>query len=80
MTSKELELVIKYFYNKDQFLKNDIVTYSDRYRLRNCDQVDHLESIIAITRFEAFTEFRNELSHLLKISPYDNIGNADKKL
>lgn len=40
-------------------------------RLRKCDEVDHLESIIAITRQKMFNEVMLEISQILELGPYD---------
>lgn len=65
MRQKEIEMLLKYYISKEERLHMDIVDYSDRYRLRECDQVDHLESIIAITRYQAFKEFFSEIMDIL---------------
>ena len=65
MRKREIELLFKYYVEKEARLHMDVIDYEDRYRLRSCDQVDHLESIIAITRYEAFREFFNEMLHIL---------------
>lgn len=65
MRQREIELLLQYYINKEERLHMDIIDYSDRYRLRNCDQVDHLESIIAITRYQAFKEFFSEIMEIL---------------
>lgn len=79
MKQSEKDILIKYFYHKEQFLENDIVGYGNKYLLRDCDQVDHLESIIAITRKQAFIEFKNDVERLLKLPPYDTMGKDLKK-
>lgn len=70
MKQRELEKLLNYYVNKEVRLHCDIVDYADRYRLRDCDQVDHLESIIAITRYQAFIEYSKEISRLLEIEPF----------
>lgn len=50
MKQKEKELIYQYWHLKDLRLSDDVATYEDRYKIRKCDEVDHLESIIAITR------------------------------
>lgn len=65
MRQKEIELLLRYYISKEERLHMDIVDYADRYRLRECDQVDHLESIIAITRYQAFKEFFSEIMDIL---------------
>lgn len=72
MKTKEKEILYNYIYHKDLRLTDDIVTYENRYRVRECDEVDHLESIIAITRKKAFDEFTLEIFKLLNIGPYES--------
>lgn len=71
MRQKEIELLLRYYIHKEERLRMDITDYEDRYHLRKCDQVDHLESIIAITRYQAFQEFCNEIFRLLNLSNSD---------
>lgn len=66
MTQNEIELLLRYYNAKSDRLHLDILDYADRYRLRDCDQIDHLESIIAITRYETFNEVFHEILRLLK--------------
>lgn len=68
MKNKEIEKLLNYYIQKEARLYCDIIDYADRYRLRDCDQLDHLESIIAITRYQAFLEYSNEVSRLLEIN------------
>lgn len=72
MKQKELEKLYAYYLSKYDRLHTDVVDYTDRYRIRDCDQLDHLESIIAITRLQAFEEFALEVSRLLEIGVFDN--------
>lgn len=65
MRQKDIDLLYNYYVQKEARLHMDVIDYEDRYRLRSCDQIDHLESIIAITRYEAFKEYFNEIIHLL---------------
>lgn len=71
MKQKEKDDFYSYWYHKDLRLTDDVVTYENRYRLRKCDEVDHLESIIAITRLKMFDEVMLELSRILELGPYD---------
>lgn len=71
MKRSEKELIYQYWYLKDLRLSDDVVTYEDRYRLRKCDEVDHLESIIAITRQKMFNEVMLEIFQILELGPYD---------
>lgn len=75
MREKEIELLMQYYLNKDVRLQDDIVTYENRYRIRECDEVDHLESIISIVRQKMFNETMLEVFRLLKIGPYDQNKN-----
>ena len=71
MRQKEKDDLLAYWYHKDLRLSDDVVTYEDRYRLRKCDEVDHLESIIAITRQKMFNEVMFEIFQILELGPYD---------
>ncbi len=71
MNKSEREKIYQYWYRKDLRLSDDVVTYEDRYRLRKCDEVDHLESIIAITRQKMFNEVMLEIFQILDLGPYD---------
>lgn len=71
MNKSEREKIYQYWYRKDLWLSDDVVTYEDRYRLRKCDEVDHLESIIAITRQKMFNEVMLEIFQILELGPYD---------
>lgn len=71
MKQKEKDDLFSYSYHKDLRLSDDVVTYEDRYRLRKCDEVDHLESIIAITRQKMFNEVMLEIFQILELGPYD---------
>lgn len=83
MKQREIENLLNYYIQKEARLHCDIIDYSDRYRLRDCDQVDHLESIIAITRYQAFLEYSKEISRLLEINAFPSRkrpegGNLDR--
>ena len=71
MNKSEREKVLQYWYLKDLRLTDDVVTYEDRFRVRKCDEVDHLESIIAITRQKMFNEVMLEIFQILELGPYD---------
>lgn len=71
MNKSEKEKILQYWYLKDLRLTDDVVTYEDRYRLRKCDEVDHLESIIAITRQKMFNEVMLDIFRILELGPYD---------
>ena len=71
MNKSEREKVLQYWYLKDLRLTDDVVTYEDRYKIRKCDEVDHLESIIAITRQKMFNEVMLEIFQILELGPYD---------
>lgn len=75
MKEKEKELLLKYYYNKDMRLQDDIVTYENRYNIRDCDEIDHLESIISIVRKKMFHEIMLEIFQLLKIGPFERKEN-----
>lgn len=42
-----------------------------RYKIRKCDEADHLESIIAITRQKMFNEVMLDIFRILELGPYD---------
>lgn len=71
MNKSEREKIYQYWYRKDLRLTDDVATYEDRYRLRKCDEVDHLESIIAITRQKMFNEVMLDIFRILELVPYD---------
>lgn len=71
MKEKEIELLLQYYYSKDLRLQDDIVTYENRYRVRYCDEIDHLESIISIVRKNMFNEVMLEVFQLLKVGPFE---------
>lgn len=75
MKEKEKELLLQYYYNKDLRLQDDIVTYENRYRVRYCDEIDHLESIISIVRKNMFNEVMFEVFQLLKLGPFERKEN-----
>ena len=43
MKQREKEDIYKYWYLKDLRLADDVATYEDRYKVRKCDEADHLE-------------------------------------
>lgn len=65
MKQKEKDDLFSYWYHKDLRLSDDVVTYEDRY------EVDHLESIIAITRQKMFNEVMLDIFRILELGPYD---------
>lgn len=71
MNKSEREKIYQYWYRKDLRLSDDVVTYEDRYKIRKCDEVDHLESIIAITRQKMFDEVMLDIFRILELGPYD---------
>lgn len=71
MTEKEKEKIYDYWYHKNLKLQDDVVTYENRYLIRDCDEEDHLESIISITRKKAFDEFTLDIFKLLNLGPYE---------
>lgn len=78
MNKSEKEKILQYWYLKDLRLTDDVVTYEDRYRLRKCDEVDHLESIIAITRQKMFNEVMLDIFRILELGPYDKTNLKQK--
>lgn len=70
MRENERNLLYQYYFAKEMRLKDDIVTYENRYRIRDCDEVDHLESIISIVRKKMFDEIMFDIFRLLKIPTY----------
>lgn len=71
MNKSEREKILQYWYLKDLRLSDDVVTYEDRYKIRKCDELDHLESIIAITRQKMFDEVMLDIFRILELGPYD---------
>lgn len=71
MNKSEREKILQYCYLKDLRLTDDVVTYEDRYKIRKCDEADHLESIIAITRQKMFNEVMGDIFRILELGPYD---------
>ena len=45
--------------------KKDLIHY--KYNLRECDEIDYLESIIAKTRHKAFNDFEFDIIRLLDL-------------
>lgn len=78
MNKSEREKVLQYWYLKDLRLTDDVVTYEDRYKIRKCDEADHLESIIAITRQKMFNEVMLEIFQILDLGPYDKTNLKQK--
>lgn len=78
MNKSEREKILQYWYLKDLRLSDDVVTYEDRYKIRKCDELDHLESIIAITRQNMFNEVMGDIFRILELGPYDRRNLKDK--
>lgn len=74
----EREKIYQYWYLKDLRLSDDVATYEDRYKIRKCDELDHLESIIAITRQKVFNEVMGDIFRILELGPYDRKKLKDK--
>ncbi len=55
-----------------------VTTDQYRYKIRKCDEVDHLESIIAITRQKMFNEVMLEIFQILDLGPYDKTNLKQK--
>ena len=72
MKQKEITKLYAYYVNKDMRLEDDLVTYSNRYQVRNTDEVDHLESIISIVRKKTFDEVMLEVFRLLDLPPFQS--------
>lgn len=80
MREKEKEKLYQYYFNKELRLMDDIVTYENRYRVRDCDELDHLESIISIVRKKMFDEVMFDVFRLLNISTYQSyINEKDRR-
>lgn len=71
MNKSERDKIYQYWYRKDLRLSDDVATYEDRYKIRKCDEADHLESIIAITRQKMFNEVMLDIFRILELGPYD---------
>lgn len=78
MNKSEREKILQYWYLKDLRLSDDVVTYEDRYKIRKCDELDHLESVIAITRQKMFNEVMGDIFRILELGPYDRRKLKDK--
>lgn len=72
MTEKEKTKLYTYYINKDMRLYDDLVTYSNRYQVRDTDEIDHLESIISIVRKKTFDEVMLEVFRLLDLPPFQS--------
>lgn len=80
MREKEKEKLYQYYFNKELRLMDDIVTYENRYRVRDCDELDHLESIISIVRKKMFDEVMFDVFRLLNIPTYQSyINEKDRR-
>ena len=71
MNKSAREKILHYWYLKDLRLTDDVATYEDRYKIRKCDEADHLENIIAITRQKMFNEVMLDIFRILELGPYD---------
>lgn len=71
MNKSDREKIYQYWYRKNLRLTDDVATYEDRYKVRKTDEVDHLESIIAITRQKMFNEVMLDIFRILELGPYD---------
>lgn len=78
MNKSEREKILQYWYLKDLRLSDDVVTYEDRFKIRKCDELDHLESVIAITRQKMFNEVMGDIFRILELGPYDRRNLKDK--
>ena len=67
MNKSERDKIYQYWYLKDLRLSDDVATYEDRYKIRKCDEADHLESIIAITRQKMFDEVMLDVFRILEL-------------
>ena len=72
MTQKEKTKLYAYYVNKDMRLYDDLVTYSNRYQVRDTDEIDHLESIISIVCKKTFDEVMLEVFRLLDLPPFQS--------
>ena len=72
MTEKEKTKLYAYYINKDMRLYDYLVTYSNRYQVRDTDEIDHLESIISIVRKKTFDEVMLEVFRLLDLPPFQS--------
>ena len=80
MREKEKEKLYQYYFNKELRLMDDIVTYENRYRVRDCDELDQLESIISIVRKKMFDEVMFDVFRLLNIPTYQSyINEKDRR-
>ena len=80
MREKEKEKLYQYYFNKELRLMDDIVTYENRYCVRDCDELDHLESIISIVRKKMFDEVMFDVFRLLNIPTYQSyINEKDRR-
>lgn len=79
MREKEKEKLYQYYFNKELRLMDDIVTYENRYRVRDCDELDHLESIISIVRKKMFDEVMFDVFRLLNIPTYQSYINEKNR-
>lgn len=67
MTQNEKDTLMIYIYNKQTNLEQDSRLMLDKYNLRECDEIDYLESIIATTRQKAFNDFAFDIIRLLDL-------------
>ena len=63
MRENEKNLLYQYYFAKEMRLKDDIATYEDRYKIRYCDEVDHLESNISIVIMNINLYFTNIMAY-----------------
>lgn len=67
MTQNEKDTLMIYIYHKQTNLEQDTRLMLDKYNLRECDEIDYLESIIAKTRQKAFNDFVFDIIRLLDL-------------
>ena len=67
MTQNEKDKLMIYIYNKQTNLEQDTRLMIDKYNLRECDEIDYLQCIIAKTRQKAFNDFAFDIIRLLDL-------------
>ena len=67
MNRKEQEILLAYLTNELIRLENDVTDCQNRMRWRRPDEVDCIETVIAIARLNAFKEFQSAVLAILSL-------------
>lgn len=68
MNRKEQEILLEYLLNELIRLENDVTDCQNRMRWRRPDEIDCIETAIAIARLNAFKEFSAAVTAILSLN------------